>query len=98
MRRPEAGLYYYGCAGSGKTMLAVEQAKRLAAKGEDVLFVCFNTGLKNHLREREASSGVEFWNFHLSAVTWRGSPESSSPPIRRTRRLRSTSPMSCHSR
>ena len=31
-----------GCAGSGKTMLAVEQAKRLAAKGKDVLFVCFN--------------------------------------------------------
>ena len=60
----ESRLAVYGCAGSGKTMLAVEQAKRLAANGEDVLFVCFNTGLKNHLREREASSGVEFWNFH----------------------------------
>ena len=32
----------YGCAGSGKTMLAVEHAKRLAADGQDVLFVCFN--------------------------------------------------------
>ena len=41
----ERRLAVYGCAGSGKTMLAVEQAKRLAAKGETVLFVCFNTRL-----------------------------------------------------
>ena len=34
-----------GCAGSGKTMLAVEQAKRLARNGKDVLFVCFNRAL-----------------------------------------------------
>ena len=34
-----------GPAGSGKTMLAVERAKRLAAKGRNVLFVCFNRRL-----------------------------------------------------
>jgi hypothetical protein len=53
-----------GCAGSGKTMLAVEQAKRLARKGQDVLFVCFNRALRDHLREREAKSSVEFQTFH----------------------------------
>lgn len=57
-------LAVHGCAGSGKTMLAVEQAKRLAAKGQKVLFVCFNTRLKDHLREREKASGIDFWNFH----------------------------------
>jgi hypothetical protein len=53
-----------GCAGSGKTMLAVEQAKRLARKGQDVLIVCFNRALRDHLRDREAKSGVEFHTFH----------------------------------
>jgi len=57
-----------GCAGSGKTMLAVEQAKRLARKGQDVLFVCFNRALRDHLRTREARSGVEFQNFHALCV------------------------------
>lgn len=57
-----------GCAGSGKTMLAVEQAKRLARNGKDVLFVCFNRALRNHLRAREAKSGVEFQSFHALCV------------------------------
>ena len=36
-----------GCAGSGKTMLAVEQAKWLKReKGLDVAFVCFNSALR----------------------------------------------------
>jgi hypothetical protein len=34
-----------GVAGSGKTVLAMEQARRLAAEGFDVLFTCFNKGL-----------------------------------------------------
>jgi predicted ATPase len=53
-----------GCAGSGKTMLAVEHAKRLARAGTEVLFVCFNRGLVEHLRAREAKSGVTFQTFH----------------------------------
>lgn len=57
-----------GCAGSGKTMLAVEHAKRLAAAGTKVLFVCFNKGLARHLSERERKSGVEFQTFHGLAL------------------------------
>ncbi len=33
-----------GCAGSGKTILAVEQAKRRIAQGRSVGYVCFNRG------------------------------------------------------
>jgi len=53
-----------GCAGSGKTLLAVERAKRLAADGQDVLFVCFNRRLRDHLAERERGSGIDFFTFH----------------------------------
>ena len=57
-------LVVYGCAGSGKTMLAVEHAKRLEREGERVLFVCFNRGLAEHLRRTERRSGVSFFTFH----------------------------------
>jgi hypothetical protein len=53
-----------GCAGSGKTLLAVEQAKRRARQGRKVGYICFNRGLRDHLREREGSSGVVFQTFH----------------------------------
>ncbi|MGI8440110.1 MAG: NERD domain-containing protein [Thermoleophilaceae bacterium] len=53
-----------GCAGSGKTTLAVAHAKRLARDGARVLFACFNRGLRDHLRERERTDGVTFQTFH----------------------------------
>jgi len=58
-----------GCAGSGKTLLAVERAKRLAADGQDVLFVCFNRRLRDHLAERERGSGIDFFTFHRLCAT-----------------------------
>jgi superfamily I DNA/RNA helicase len=39
-----------GGAGTGKTVVAVERARRLAAAGEDVLLLCFNKPLAFHLR------------------------------------------------
>lgn len=53
-----------GPAGSGKTMLAIERAKALAADGKSVLFVCFNRRLRDHLRKREKDSGITFNTFH----------------------------------
>lgn len=53
-----------GPAGSGKTMLAVERAKSLAADGKDVIFVCFNKRLRDHLRKAEKDSGIKFNTFH----------------------------------
>jgi hypothetical protein len=39
-----------GCAGSGKTFLAAEKARRLARQGFRVLVYCFNRLLPEHLR------------------------------------------------
>lgn len=39
-----------GCAGSGKTLLAVEQAKRLASQGLSTLLTCFNASLADYLQ------------------------------------------------
>lgn len=41
-----------GVAGSGKTLIAIEQAKRMAAKGERVLFLCYNKLLGEDIKQR----------------------------------------------
>ena len=40
-----------GVAGSGKSLLAVEQARRLASQGMRVLYTCFNTALADWARD-----------------------------------------------
>jgi len=40
-----------GRAGTGKTIIAIEHAKKLAASGLDVLYLCFNQMLACHVRE-----------------------------------------------
>ncbi|NOX61055.1 MAG: ATP-binding domain-containing protein [Chloroflexi bacterium] len=52
-----------GCAGSGKTMLALEKAKRLANEGFDVLLTCFNVALAQYLAQRTPDD-VEVFHFH----------------------------------
>src|SRR5215470_10327870 len=39
-----------GCAGSGKTMLAIEKARRLADEGYRVLLTCYNRALAEFMR------------------------------------------------
>ena len=64
-----------GCAGSGKTFLAVEQARRLARRGLSVLLTCYNRNLANWLREQvmeeahddPALSNIDVLNFHRVA-------------------------------
>jgi hypothetical protein len=53
-----------GCAGSGKTMIAVERARRLAQAGRRVLFVCFNKALCKHLGDTSKVEGLDFFTFH----------------------------------
>lgn len=54
-----------GCAGSGKTMLAVEQARRLADQGFRVLLTCFNKNLADFLRrDPRLPAAVDVCNFH----------------------------------
>src|SRR6266540_983342 len=54
-----------GSAGTGKTMLAIEECRRLAALGRRVLFVCFNVRLASWIRSTLASNdGVDVYHFH----------------------------------
>ena len=41
-----------GVAGSGKTLIAVERARRAAASGDRVLFLCFNAMLRDDIVKR----------------------------------------------
>lgn len=53
-----------GCAGSGKTFLAAEKARRLAAAGFRVLVLCFNRFLAEHLRRGLADvEDVDVYSF-----------------------------------
>jgi hypothetical protein len=52
-----------GCAGSGKTMLALEKARQLAEQGFEVLLTCYNYALANYLTRR-APQGVTVSHFH----------------------------------
>lgn len=55
-----------GAAGTGKTMIAVEKAKKLSKSG-NVLFLCFNRYLKEHLQslkneEPNKYKNIDFYN------------------------------------
>jgi hypothetical protein len=52
-----------GAAGTGKTLLAMEWAERLATRGLRVLLLCFNRPLAEFLA-RQAGGRFEVWNFH----------------------------------
>jgi ATP:corrinoid adenosyltransferase len=64
-----------GAAGTGKTSLAMEQARRLKGKGQRVLFLCYSRGLAASIRH-----DVETWEksqridvvrtFHSLAIDW----------------------------
>ncbi len=58
-----------GCAGSGKTMLAVEKATRLAQQGFHVLLTCFNKSLAVDLRSRlKPNPNLDLLYFHELAA------------------------------
>src|SRR5690606_2740751 len=42
---------FLGAAGTGKTFIAMEKARRCAAQGKKVLLTCFNKNLVNWMRE-----------------------------------------------
>jgi hypothetical protein len=54
-----------GCAGSGKTMLAVEKATRLARQGFKTLLTCFNKTLALDLKAKlESVPNLDIIHFH----------------------------------
>ena len=50
-----------GAAGTGKTMIAVEKAFRHASDKEKVLFLCYNSQLKDYLSDNYKSEYVDFY-------------------------------------
>jgi UvrD-like helicase C-terminal domain/Nuclease-related domain/AAA domain len=58
-----------GPAGSGKTLLAIALAKRLATAGHRTLLTCFNRRLGEHLRASVADvGGIDVAHFHELCV------------------------------
>ncbi len=68
--RSERRVLIQGCAGSGKTMLALEQARRLGREGFRVLLTCYNRALADRLREAALPSGVDVLHFHSLVSRW----------------------------
>jgi hypothetical protein len=71
-----------GGAGSGKTWLAVEQARRLAASGQRVGLICYSRGLAAYLRRRvsafpEPQRPGYVGTFHGLGIEWLGAPHGS---------------------
>lgn len=50
-----------GLAGTGKTVMAIEKAKLHSEKGEKVLFLCYNTFLKEYLKCTYAHPYIHFY-------------------------------------
>ncbi|MFP6700369.1 MAG: NERD domain-containing protein/DEAD/DEAH box helicase, partial [Planctomycetaceae bacterium] len=57
-----------GCAGSGKTMLAIESARRLDRDGARVLMLCYNIPLAEWLKELVAERGIAADVFHFHGL------------------------------
>jgi superfamily I DNA/RNA helicase len=54
-----------GCAGSGKTLLALEKTRRLLEQGQSVLFTCYNRQLAQWLQEIfPAHAKLKLTTFH----------------------------------
>lgn len=56
-----------GVAGTGKTMIAVEKARRHSETGEKVLFLCFNRKLRDFLREKYRYENVHYYTIDALA-------------------------------
>lgn len=59
-----------GAAGTGKTMIAIEKARRHADKNENVLFLCFNSFLKTHLEENYSHDYIDFFTINSFAIKY----------------------------
>ena len=75
-----------GGAGSGKTFLAMEQARRLAQRGQRVALVCYSHGLASYLERITASwprrqQPGYVGEFHALGVQW-GAPEGPDEALR----------------
>ncbi|MGE5559873.1 MAG: NERD domain-containing protein [Chloroflexota bacterium] len=65
---------FFGAAGTGKTFVAMEKARRLAAAGRRVLLTCFNRPLGRYFREQMPAAVVcqSFHDFLLASLAANG--------------------------
>lgn len=56
-----------GAAGTGKTMIALAKAQRHARNGESVLFLCYNSKLRNHLVDCYSEDNIYFYTIDALA-------------------------------
>lgn len=73
-----------GSAGSGKTYLAVEQARRLAFEGKRVALLCYSHGLASYLKRitgtwHRRQQPAYVGEFHSLGVEW-GAPDGPTHP------------------
>lgn len=54
-----------GAAGTGKTIIAKEAARRYAIEGRKVLFLCFNQFLIEDIKKKYPYNNVEYFNINL---------------------------------
>lgn len=60
-----------GGAGTGKTLIALERAKRSAFEGQKTLFLCYNRPLADHVRECVSGTpNLTVASFHQVADRW----------------------------
>jgi hypothetical protein len=52
-----------GCAGSGKTLVAIEKAIRLSKENFSVLILCHNPFLARDIRTKVKETNIEVWSF-----------------------------------
>jgi len=72
----------FGCAGSGKTMLAVEKARRLANEGFSVLLTCYNSRLADWLSASlHHLSGIKVAHFHKLCIDTAKQAHVGIPPL-----------------
>ena len=67
-----------GIAGTGKTLIAKEAARRFGAEGRKVLFLCFNRFLFIHLQKTFPYENVTYYNLHSFIAKYRPGADTSS--------------------
>ena len=62
-----------GGAGTGKTFVAIEKARRLSLAGEKILFLCYNVKLKEYLEKTYSYENVDYYNIDAFTMKLCGS-------------------------
>lgn len=69
-----------GVAGTGKTLIAKEAARRFGSEGRKVLFLCFNKFLFIYLKKQYPYENVTYYNIHSFISAYGDNIEDASRP------------------